>query len=85
MLILVPFAAFAVTLIGAFLLVRSGRQEMLFSVASALVLAAGVAFWKESATAGVDVLIYTAFLWGVALPAGLALLLGAGIGHWERA
>lgn len=85
MLFLVPLTAFSMTLIAAWMLARRDRQDVLLGLASALLIAAGAAFWKESVTAGVDVLVYTAFLWGVALPAGLALVLGAGIGRWETA
>lgn len=85
MLALIPFAAFTLTLVTAFVLARADRQDALAVVASALTLAAGLAFWKEGTTAGVDVLVYTAFLWGVALPGGVALVIGALLGRWQAA
>lgn len=86
MLALIPFAAFTLTLVTAFVLARADRQDALAVVASALTLAAGLAFWrKEGTTTGVDVLVYTAFLWGVALPGGVALVLGALLGRWQAA
>jgi len=80
MLFVIPFSCFVFGLLAGHSMMRTGRACRLAGLVALLGCAGGWVFWREGATSGLDVLLYTLVLWGAVLPSALALVMGAALG-----